>query len=215
MHRRQQRNNTCIERIFGEKLSMPVSIVNVTVFVFILLHPVNSLGVPEITFRNNVIGFVEMEPEEVFSNSSDAQSVSEGAFEPEISWYGDIVEEGFSTGDLQLVYSTLSFSRWTNATGSNRPWLWRYRQQKNEHPSQPSFSVSYSIEDEYGNNGKLTHTADSESWIEVTVVDEKIIDNSKKKRWIFKGSAKLEFNISNARRSGVYRGSILTTLTYL
>ncbi|MCW8819827.1 MAG: hypothetical protein OQK61_05900, partial [Ignavibacteriaceae bacterium] len=168
-----------------------------------------------ITFRNNLIRFYAMEPDEIFSNNNEAQSVSEGTFEPEISWNGGIVDEGLVIGDLQTVYNSLTFSRWTKNTESNRPWLWRYRQQKNEHPSQPSFSLTYAIEDDSGKSGRLTHTSDSASWLEVTVIDQEILDNSTNNRWRFFGYARLEFDISNARRSGDYTGTILTTLTYL
>jgi len=210
-----ERKNTNIQRFSLKNLWMFFSFISVSVFTFIFLEPLDAIGAPDITFRNNLIRFYAMEPDEIFSNNNEAQSVSEGTFEPEISWNGGIVDEGLVIGDLQTVYNSLTFSRWTKNTESNRPWLWRYRQQKNEHPSQPSFSLTYAIEDDSGKSGRLTHTSDSASWLEVTVIDQEILDNSTNNRWRFFGYARLEFDISNARRSGDYTGTILTTLTYL
>jgi len=210
-----ERKNTNIQRFSLKNLWMFFSVISVSVCTFLFLEPLDAIGAPDITFRTNIIKFYDMEPEEIFSNNNEAQSVSEGSFEPEVSWNGDIFEEGLASGDLQTVYNSLTFSRWTKNTESNRPWLWRYRQKKNEHPSQPSFSLSYSIEDDSGTSGRLTHTSDSGSWLEVTVIDQEIFDNSNNNRWRFFGYARLEFDISNARRSGKYQGTILTTLTYL
>ncbi len=211
----EENNSYYCERFSLENLLLFLHLFTGAICVLTFLLPVNGSCAPEITFRNNLIGFDTMLPGEILSNNSDAQSIDEGSFSPESSWYGNIAEEGLAPGDLQTVYAQLTFSRWTNESGSNRKWLWRYRQRKNEHPSQPSFSVSYSIEDPFGNSNRLTHSSDNASWLEATVIDEKIINDSNNRRWIFKGSARIEFNISNAHRSGNYYGVIYTTLTYL
>lgn len=180
----------------------------------VLFWPALSFSAPAITFRKNVT-LDDMRPGDVFSSNSAAQHADEGYFEPEAGWSGDVGQDGFGVYDLSEVYLSLTFTRWVNDAESNRAWLWRYRQQKNEHPSRPSFSVSFSIEDEYGNPGRLSHQSDPFSWVGASVIDDAVADESNNRRWIFFGSARLEFNLGNATRSGLYRGVLTTTLTYL
>jgi len=171
-------------------------------------------GAPKITFRNNIT-FDDMEPGEIFSSGSSGQSADEGSFSPEVSWDGTVSESGFESGDLEQVYNQLTFTRWTNNTQSNRAWLWRFVWRKSEHPNPPSISVTFTVEDQFGASGRLTHQSDSGSWLESTVIDTDMEDISNNNRWRFTGTARLEFDISNARRSGRYGGILRTTLTYL
>lgn len=206
-------SNQLIRRLSVYRLRIAFFIIALCVSAAILANNI-AAAAPTITFKNRV-RFNDMLPGDIFSNNSDAQSFDEGLFEPEVSWDGTSNETGLQTADLDQVYTTLAFTRWSNDSQSNKAWLWRYRQTKNEQPDMPSISLSYSIEDDYGNSGRLSHRSDPTSWIAATVIDEEFVDESNNKRWLFKGSVRLSFNISNAFLSGNYDGILYTTLTYL
>lgn len=214
----QQKPCFFLKRFSPENLLLFIRILLIAAVTNAIVFPIECQGDdddPEITFKNKLT-FNKMKPRDIFSNSSGSQYVDEGSFEPEVSWSGDVFEEGFGSGDLQQTYDQLTFTRWTNNTESNKKWLWRYIQEKDESDEpQPSISASISIEDGYGNTGRLSHKTDPSSWVDATVIDQEIEDKSNNKKWRFLGRAQFEFDISNARRSGAYRGTIYTTLTYL
>lgn len=183
-----------------------------------VLHPSNCLGDEDddikITFTDEIV-FNPMRPKNIFRNNDNAQLADEGIFSSDVSWDGTVVETGFTAGDLQQVYKKLTFRRWTNRDNSDQPWLWEviYEDDDDEYQSQPSFEVS--IVDAYGNNGRLSHDSDSSSWLEASVHKKQVKKKTSGEKQIFRGRVRLEFDISNARRSGIYKGIIYTTLTFL
>ncbi len=186
-----------------------------TVFCAVLFcAPPNCFGDPEFIFVDD-IAFDDMQPNEIFSNNSDAQAVDEGSFSPDASWDGTVSETGFESGDLDQVYNSLTFRRWTkkNQATMDKNWVWQYKRPKTEPHS--SIAASYTIEDVYGNDGRLSHETDPASWIEATEINAVILDQSNRRFWRFRGRVRIEFDISTARRSGTYRGTLRTTLTYL
>lgn len=191
-----------------------------TVVVFIVLLPANCIGDDDdddirITFMDEIV-FDPMRPRNVFGNNQNAQTADEGIFSSDVSWDGTVTETGLVPGDLQKVYEKLTFRRWTNNNNSDQPWLWEVVYEEDdddEYQSQPSFEVS--IVDAYGNNGKLSHDSDHASWLNVSVRKKKVEKKNGNDKLIFRGRVRLEFDISNARRSGTYRGTICTTLTFL
>lgn len=176
-----------------------------------------------ITFKRSIV-FDAMKPKNIFPNNQAAQIADEGVFSSDIRWDGTVTEAGLITGNLQKVYRRLTFRRWTNESQSNQEWLWQliyYDDDDDYWWHTPTFNVS--IVDQYGNSGKMSHVSDPGSWIKISVNDKKVNrvsgyyddDDDDDDIRIYRGTVRLKFDISHARRSGTYRGTIFTTLSYI
>ncbi|PWW83231.1 hypothetical protein CR164_01335 [Prosthecochloris marina] len=210
----------------------------ITVIATAVLQPSDSLGKDNngyisVRFEKR-IRFMPMMPGEIFNNNHHASTylADEGSFSPDVTWDGTIVEPALTTSNIKRVYDTKKFSRWTHWQDSNRSCLWKitiYDDDDDDDDSDtkwnrvPSIDVAIDVEDDYGRSGRLSHVSDRRSWIKVKVLETRTIpwdddddyDDDDEDTTRFCGWAHFSFNISKARRSGEYTGTVHTTLTFL
>lgn len=138
--------------------------------------------------------------------SGSGVSVSENTFETEAGWEGGTV----STPGLGLeqLYSTGTIVR-------NDILLWYYQYNpKKEEP--PVFNVSYRILSRGGRENAFSHKSDNSSVI-FSSITERPVECKKRSKSNTRcyGRVDMDFDISRARKSGKYYGTIeITIITY-
>ncbi|WP_287373442.1 hypothetical protein [Prosthecochloris sp.] len=163
------------------------------------------------------IVFNPMKPKNIFYNNSPEQIADQGNYEFIVDWDGNVLGTGLENDILADVYKKLSFKRWTSQNQnlpSQKDWLWKVVYDDDDYSyAQPLFDVT--VTDQHGTPDRMTHDVDSNSWLEVRVHKKKITSKKDDDESIFFGNVRLEFDISNARRSGTYRGVLTTIFTRL
>jgi len=161
-----------------------------------------------------------MHPGEIFTTNSDAISVDEGDFSTFISSSGEVSGSALSVSDLDQVYTDLTFSRWTNSTDSDidplQNWLWLLAWPVNEMTYQ---NVTCTIADLSGKPNRFSHVDDASSYLEVTILNTLSTSTEEQingeTHTVYRGLEELQFDLTNAKRSGVYKGNLTVTVEYL
>ncbi|MCW8796682.1 MAG: hypothetical protein OQK67_06420 [Chlorobium sp.] len=177
---------------------------------------VSTVLTPEFAFPGDVLKIYKTRKLDAISLreigvSDSGVSSSLNPFEASASWDGNDIE----TPELQLddAYGTTRISR-------NDVLLWYYDydlKKKNDEEnafSRHAYDVQYRIIGRNGEENRLSHKQDNNSVI-VAHITEKPVECEKKNKNRIRclGRVDLDFDISQAKRSGKYYGTIEITIT--
>ncbi len=198
---------------------MQAGLVSVLIFLF-LLSSFCARAEPIFQYKSRIT-LHALKPVEIFASNSEAYSVDEGAFTASISGSGEVTGSALSESDLDQLYTGLTFKRWTNSTDSDidpaNDWLWLLAWPVEEqHNCQ---KVTITVSGLSGAANSFSHIDDASSYLAVSILDTQPTCSQETfngtVHMVCKGRTQLQFDLSEAKRSGTYQGTLTVTVEYL